>query len=454
MRDLDQTHRDTTDGEDSRERTATVAPQPLAISAAAPQQLATLPRVGPDRAAAYMARLQRGSGNAAVARMLAGAGPGRPTLARKKLKPGEIPLTGYGNPESGDFDDTRMSYGWHATWTPRGNAAGAQGISKGSGDTYSGALKVKAGTTGTLHLHMRAHFIIDLDDDENQHYYQDTACNWEIEVDKRGKIKLVGNTKPEEFPPVKTEEDNSEEDYYITRSAVDLKESVENGEFTLRPLFVTRQKSASKSKTSGGPWNISIDWKGVGGGIGGPGSPTTTEKGVTTPAGSFGPKSVSVKIEPCDVEEPQMEIEIGPVEVFAKREHNVQFRRDTDVVVSGSEREKILQWYLSLSRKTKRRLREGSQKIRLEGFASNTGPAAKNAEHYAPARIKAIRTVLDRFVDPKAWIAIPIGEDLAIEDDPRKEKSDPGMLSARLEVMDDVTPDPQINDDDELMPTK
>ena len=149
-----------------------------------------------------------------------------------------------------------------------------------------------------------------------------------------------------------------------------------------------------------------------------------------------------------------MEMEIGPVEVFVKSEHNVQFRRDTDVVVSGSEREKILQWYLALSRKTKRRLREGSQKIRLEGFASNTGPAAKNAEHYAPARIKAIRTVLDRFVDAKSWIAIPIGEDLAIEDDPRKEKSDPGMLSARLEVMDDVTPDPQINDDDELMPTK
>jgi hypothetical protein len=452
VRAIDPDSRQTTDPGEARERPAIPERPQLALAGAASAQLATLPRVGSDRAAAYMASLQRGSGNAAVARLLSGGG-GRAPLARQLL-PGEIPLTGYGNPEEGDFDNTRMSYGWHARWTPRG-AGATQTITKPFGsDLYSGSLKIKAGTSGTLHLHMRAHFVIDLEDDDNQHYFQDTACNWEVEVDKRGKIKLAGNTKPEEFPPVKNEDDESEEDFYITRAALELKESLEYGEFTMRPLFVTRQRSRSDSETSGGGWNFDVTIKDYGIGLGGPGSPTTTEKGVTTPPGSFGPKSLSIRLEPIDAEEPQMEMEIGPVEVFMKREHNVQFRRDTDVALSGAEREKLLQWYFTLSRKTRRRLREGAQKIRLEGFASNTGPAARNAEYYAPARMKAIRTVLNRFIEQKAWIETPIGEDLAIEDDPRKEKSDPGMLQARLEVMDDVTPDPQIDDDDELMPTK
>jgi hypothetical protein len=452
VREIEPDSQSTTDPEAARERHATTDRPPPALAAAAPAQVASLPRVGADRAAAYVLGLQRGSGNAAVARLLSGGG-GRAPLARKLL-PGEIPLRGYGNPEEGDYDDTRMSYGWHASWTPRGGGA-IQTITKIVGsDLYSGSLKIKAGTSGTLHLHMRAHFVIDLEDDDNQHYYQDTACNWEVEVDKRGNFKLAGNTKPEEFPPVKTEQDSSEEDFYITRSALEAKESLEHGEFTLRPLFVTRQRSRSESETSGGGWNFDITIKDYGIGFGGPGSPTTTEKGVTTPPGSFGPKALSIRLEAIDREEPQMEMEIGPVEVFMKREHNVQFRRDTDVALSGAEREKLLQWYFSLSRKTRRRLREGAQKIRLEGFASNTGPAARNAEYYAPARMKAIRTVLNRFIEQKAWIETPIGEDLAIEDNPRKERSDPGMLQARLEVMDDVTPDPQLNDDDELMPTK
>jgi hypothetical protein len=136
----------------------------------------------------------------------------------------------------------------------------------------------------------------------------------------------------------------------------------------------------------------------------------------------------------------------------------VQFFREKNTRVSGDERAKLMAWHAGLSKLTRRRLKAGKQIMRLETFASPTGPADKNQLIYANGRLHAVQAILNRFVTH--WDATPFGEDRPPEGElePAEERRghehpDPTRLIARLTVEDERTPGADDDDDFDLLPT-
>jgi hypothetical protein len=133
--------------------------------------------------------------------------------------------------------------------------------------------------------------------------------------------------------------------------------------------------------------------------------------------------------------------------------------------VSGDERAKLIAWFAGLSKLTRRRLKDGTQKIRLETYASNTDTAEHNQLKWAEGRLLAVKAILgaDRFVDEKAWNATAYGEEKRpqdadlrdagpAEERPGRETPDPSRLIAHLEVDDERTPGADEDDPFDLLP--
>ena len=141
---------------------------------------------------------------------------------------------------------------------------------------------------------------------------------------------------------------------------------------------------------------------------------------------------------------------------FANRTYDVDFKRAGNAKLPGDERAKLVNWYLGLSILTRKRIKLGKQPLRLEAFASQTQPAAKN-QTLAEARMKAVIDVIGRFVSPDNWAkhATAYGEDLLPDERKGKEQEDPSMWRVHLAVVDEVTPDADdtdIEDFGSLMP--
>ena len=78
------------------------------------------------------------------------------------------------------------SHGWSASWTDSADKS-FHGIKKVD-ESYTGALKIKPGTRGTLQLGIMAHFVVELED-STQQFYVPIECSWTVDMSRTGEIK-------------------------------------------------------------------------------------------------------------------------------------------------------------------------------------------------------------------------------------------------------------------------
>jgi hypothetical protein len=334
-------------------------------------------------------------------------------------------------PPTTRIGETKVWFHWGATWWEKG-ASGGKDVSDRMGGREL-TMPVQAGTEGKLVMRVVAHVspLVQIPGSER---LLKTWCHWHVTVHPNGNL-TIGNPLPS------TAGDN---DAKLQQGTPEGSGNRDTREFTLKQSYV----AGTETTTIESP-GIPV----IGGSV----------SSSSTPPAATGAQSFLVRFDVQGNEGPH--VEIGKVQVFQRQTHDVQFFRDKNTKVSQDERQKLMAWFSGLSRQTRRRLKAGTQKIKLETYASNTGPADKNQLIYANGRLNAVRTILgpNRFVAEEAWIATVFGEDKRPDDKdigqaaPAEErhgheKPDPKRVIAHLEVEDERTPGADDDDPFELLP--
>jgi hypothetical protein len=331
--------------------------------------------------------LQRTIGNAGVARLM--RAPSR-QLARKA----QVPLPGWGDTLIGD-DDTDV------TFTPSGEfrtteieAALAdpltrvkelsEGIKQGhwvSSDMaqrggYGGALSIKAGTKGTVKISVKAHWFFD--QKINDEYDQEFSCSWDVSADRTGKLK-IGTARPEWTPM------GADTPFQLGG----LNPSQDESGVQISPLWQSFQNTDVP--------NVQIGIE-VGGGektpvSGGGGVTLGNER--TYPAGSLS-RTFDLKLTVIDIPEPEGTVTIGPITMRTHKVHEVLFEKPRQDTVSRAQEGTLHKWFTGLSPETRALLREGTEKVKLDGYASSTDKAPNNRE-LARRRVESVKRILRDF---------------------------------------------------------
>ena len=354
-----------------------------------------------------------------------------------------------------------MWYGWSATWIDSADPKSLQTIKK-TGETYRGALKIKPGTRGTVRLAMMAHFVLELET-STQQFYVPVECTWTVDMSKTGEIK-TGAAQPSWFAARSQARIRQQAGPLRRRTSATVRGQRRLGR--VHPHTAVPDQAARRRAHRGIlDFNLDIRTRkksGGGGGIGISKTGDTETKTVTAPGATFANKSLAIRLEHEPIKEPEPEIEIGNVQVFAKKTHRVEFFDERNTALKGAQREDLMEWYRLLSRATRHRLRTGKQKMRLEAYAElhRPGPAQRRGLRQAARRVRA--AVINRFV--ANWDEVMWAEDKAPDESPeitlgaedrrRHERKDPARLVVVLTVMDDKTPGAQVDEDADLMPTE
>jgi hypothetical protein len=327
-----------------------------------------------------------------------------------------------------DVGDATVSFEWSVRWAPKG---GTVIVVAGDPGKRELTMPVQAGTEGKLSIDVQTQV-----DAVNPAMHLPgrwklrSRCEWRGTLERNGRL-TVGVPAPSH---------HGEKGSMVQQSGPpDVSASPDVGEFKLSQAYAGETESTE--------WSV--------GGFG-----YDEGKGTAKPANT-GSESFVVALDVKGIEGPQ--VEIGKVQVFERQTHDVHFFTETNTDISGDERAKLLAWYAGLSKLTRRRLRAGTQMMRLAAYASNTGKAKKNHRMYATGRLRAVHTELDRFVtkwDPPPG-GIPYGEDKLpdsdnlepVEERRSHEHADPARLIARLIVEDERTPGADADDDFDLLPT-
>ena len=349
--------------------------------------------------------LQRTAGNRAVTALL-----------RSVAGPPQQPKTEVG--------DATLSFEWSAHWAPNG---GTFIVVAGDPGKRKLTMPVQAGTEGQLSIDVQTQ--VDAINPAMHlpgRWKLGSRCEWRGRLERNGRL-TVGVPAPSH--------DGGKDSMVQQSGPPDVSASSDIAEFKLTQGYAGETKSTE--------WSVS----GFGYGEG---------KSTAEPANT-GSESFVVALDIHGIEGPQ--VEIGRVQVFQRQTHDVQFFRDTNTKISPDERTALMAWYAGLSKLTRRRLKAGKQKMRLEAYASPTGPAAKNQRFYAASRLHAVQTELNRFITD--WDATPFGEDKSpdagdlepAEERRGHEHRDASRVIARLIVEDERTPGADADDDFDLLPT-
>jgi hypothetical protein len=340
------------------------------------------PTLAPASPAAVLA-LQRSGGNAGVARM----------LSRKA----QVDLPGWGDPLVGD-DDTDV------TFTPKGtfktaemDAAMAdplrnfekikQGVMKGefaSSDMtlrngYGGELNIKAGSKGTVTITIKAHWFFD--QKWNDEYDQEFSCSWDVAADMKGNLTILA-ARPEMTPM------ESEAPFQL--AGLNPTEDAASGVVQISPQWQSFQNTDIPNVQLGG--EVGVGKGGAGGAVGG-GITLGNER--TFPAGSL-VRTFDLKLKVTDIPPPEPKVLIGPITMRRHAVHEVMFEKPKQDKVTGKQESELFKWYASLSEATRKAVRDGSEKVKLDGYASTTDKATNNRE-LARRRVESVKTILRDF---------------------------------------------------------
>jgi outer membrane protein OmpA-like peptidoglycan-associated protein len=375
------------------------------------------PQPGPEALA--LLDLQRGAGNAAVARMLAARAPARPTLARDY----EVDLEGWGDPLIG-HDDSDVTFMPLATFEPDPGMEEptarwyekASGLPDDGGRT--GKVKMRAGTKGKLTLKMKAHFF--LDQKWNDEVNQTFSCTWDVSADKFGKL-TIGSASKLIKPP-----DTNEPEFSL--EGIDTKEDQSSGYVEMTPQFVSYQNTDIPNISIGG--EVGVGKQGGGGSVGGN---VTLGNERTYPGGKLA-VAFRVNIVVTDIAPPpEPEVIIESVSMRRHLTWDVKFGVDKPVP-TGDEENKLVAWYTGLNAETQRLIREENEKVKLEGFASTTGKGTYNRE-LAEKRVAAVKRIL-RSLGVKEFDDVALGEYVPGMGEMEGSKEDPEKRKVTVEVVE------------------
>jgi hypothetical protein len=360
--------------EEGRERTDDGAVQ-------APPALAPAP--GMPASPAAVVALQRSGGNAAVAQM----------LARKA----QVDLPGWGDPLVGD-DDTDVTFSPTGSFrTTEMDAAMAdpvrnfeklkQGIMKGEyvatdmplRSGYGGELHIKAGSKGTVTISIKAHWFFD--QKWNDEYDQEFSCSWDVAADMKGNLTIL-KARPEMTPMA------SEAPFQL--AGLNPAEDAATGVVQISPQWQSFQNTDIPNVQLGGEVGVG---KGGGGGAVGGGITLGNER--TFPAGSL-VRTFDLKLKVTDIPPPEPKVSIGPITMRRHAVHEVLFEKPKQDKVSGKNESELFKWYASLSDATRQAVRDGSEKVKLDGYASTTDKATNNRE-LARRRVESVKAILRDF---------------------------------------------------------
>jgi outer membrane protein OmpA-like peptidoglycan-associated protein len=76
--------------------------------------------------------------------------------------------------------------------------------------------------------------------------------------------------------------------------------------------------------------------------------------------------------------------------------HEVLFEKPKQDKVTGKKESELFKWYASLSDATRQAVRDGSEKVKLDGYASTTDKATNNRE-LARRRVESVKAILRDF---------------------------------------------------------
>jgi hypothetical protein len=346
----------------------------------------------------HILALQRTAGNAAVSRL----------LARTPVRVGHHDV----------------EYLVAAYWAPAGATAGIN--VGGAPGKRRVRMPVHAGTQGILRLRVIAQFTSGAIG-ATATYELDSWCEWHVTVLPDGRLEIGMPAPGMEGRP----------DGPIQPAGVPVPGAgKDSGEFTLTQGYVA---TAVTDQTGYVVFSRS----------GTDPAPTAAE-------------TFAVELDVQGVSDPHVDVKVSDVQVFQHQTHDVNFFNDGNVHVRLGERNKLMDWFKSLSPRTRQRLRLGQQKIMVGGYASNTGPADLNELAFAEPRLAAVKQILGRHVAPEAWIDTPFGEDARPGQDlgqaePAEERhghehEDATRLIVRLDVEDDRTPGADDADPFALLP--
>jgi hypothetical protein len=327
-----------------------------------------------------------------------------------------VPLPG------GDLNvgDVAVSFTWGAFWAPKGAPATQTPAPQHARQM---TLPVRAGSEGLL----RVHVLADVSKYLHSPKQLRSTCEWTVVAKPNGTLEIK-NPAPtweaDENSPLQhagapqPQADPASGQVMLTQGYVG---STDTGGMS---VGIASDTTAEPAPTSGTTFTVSLDVQ-----------------------GAQGPR-----------------IELSDIRAFDHKTHDVHFFNDGNILVFDAERNKLLAWFEGLSAATRRRLKAGTQHIRMDAYASDKGPAAANQLRYADGRLAAVKRILgpDRFVAEGAWIATSYGEDKppdkdlahagAPEERPAHETSDPSRLIVRLEVEDERTEGADEADPFELIP--
>jgi outer membrane protein OmpA-like peptidoglycan-associated protein len=332
--------------------------------------------------------MQRGAGNASVARLL--SAPAN-QLARKA----QVDLPGWGDPLFGD-DDTDVTFDPTGSYkTAQMEAALAdpfrnskelgEGLKQGqwsvSGmtgrDGYGGEVNIKAGTKGTVKIAIKAHWFFD--QKVNDEYDQEFSCSWDVEADLKGNLKIK-KSRPEMTPM------ESEAPFQLV--ALNPVEDEASGTVQISPQWQSFQNTDIPNVQLG--LNIGGEKSPVSGG------PTVTLGNERTfPAGSL-VRTFDLKLKVVDIPPPEPKVIIGPITMRRHATHDVLFEKPKQDKVSGKAESELFKWYARLTPETRVAVREGTEKVKLDGYASTTDKATNNRE-LARRRVESVKTIMRDF---------------------------------------------------------
>lgn len=382
---------------------------------------------GPALGPAGVLALQRSAGNASVGRMLA--------------REAQVELPGWGSPLFG-HDDSDV------TFTPRGTFETAEFAAEmsGLGDVdpllvyyrqlegvkarqfasssmeerggYGGTLPIKAGTRGTVTISVDAHFFFD--EKVNDTYDQEFSCSWEVQADTTGQL-TIGDPRPE-ITPI------GDDEAPFQLQALNPSQSASGGTVQISPQFSSYQFTDVPNVSLGGGLEVGKGGKaGVEGGV-------TLGNEQTFPAGVL-VRTFSLQLQVVDIPPPpEPEVTIESISMRRHRTHEVLFERPGQKTVSRREEADLLAWYMSLGEPTRELLREGGEKVKVDGYASTTDRAPNNRE-LARDRADAVMGILRDF-GAKEFDDAALGEYDAMEDDPSAEVEDAARRKVVVEVVE------------------
>lgn len=362
--------------------------------------------------AASILALQRSSGNASVARLIR-ATPKR--LARKA----RVGLSGWGSPLFGDDDSD-------VTFTPEGTfqtgeftsqmadldradadfltkyalqlmgAKAGQYASSAMNEQggYSGTLQIKAGAKGTITITVAAHFFFD--EKSNDEYDSKFECSWDVEADLKGKLQI--GKASQSITPIGSDEAP------FQLSALNPEEDDVAGTVQITPQFNSYQVTDVPNVSIGGNVDFGEEGKGRRGGVSGG---ITLGNEQAFPAAPLA-RTFALHLVVTDIPEPKGTVTFGPITARTHKTHEVLFEKPKQDRVSGKQEEDLYKWFTSLSPETRALLREGDEKVKLDGYASTTDKAANNRE-LARRRVDSVMKILRDF-GPKQFDDAAFGE--------------------------------------------